>query len=213
MANHTTAKTFLRIYHLFSLQTTVYSYRQHETRIPMLASRKTTQHLLDELERLRLEMAATIGRRDREVRDHSHPLLDELCSEVRRLRRELDCLAVAPPSPNCGPTSMSTASTPPFPPYPPYPPFPPFPPFPPYPPYPPNCGCCSQAPCRCAKCSGHAKASVEREPQQKLPEPSSTSSSSSSSSSSSKASLIYSRPLTVAPLSSSSSSIFSTNVK
>ena len=163
---------------------------------------------LESLERLCSELRAIAQDRGPPTNPQRHnndQEIDELYREIQRLRRELDCMAPAGPTIVCEPTTSSAAPAPPYPPFPPYPPYPPFPPFPPYPP---NSGCCAPAPCSCAKCNGHAPAPAPTPVPGPVftPEPSSSSSSRSSSSS-------VRRPIQIRPGSSSSSSIFSTNVR
>jgi hypothetical protein len=172
----------------------------------------TRDEMLGCLERLRDELKAIArehgGRPDRG--HHQDGEIDELLCEVRRLRREFDCCELATPSVGC--ESGSTSAAPPFPPFPPFPPCPPYPPYPPFPPFPSNSGCCAPARCGCAKCSGRERAPAPQpEPQPTpppiRPQPSSSSSINSSSSSSAR------RPIIVTRIPSSSSSIFSTNVR
>ena len=174
----------------------------------------------DELEALRDELDAIIREKEIHTTDRSHrdDELDALHRELIRLQCERDRCRSLPPQVNCETDSMGTAPMPPYPPFPPFPPYPPYAPFPPFPPYPPNCGCCAPSPCGCAKCGGHARpapAPPERRPAPEPERPRETSSSSSSSSLQSSSSTFIgrpSRPIGI-KMPSSSSSIFSTNVR
>jgi len=179
---------------------------------------RQTSQVHGELEALRRELA-TISRQQHHGRSErsEDTQLDVLRYELQRLRYELsraradgEC-AGEPPHATCA------APAPPYPPFPPFPPCPPFPPFPPYPPYPAGQGCCAPRPCGCSKCGHRAKAmpAIEAVVEQAADTPSSSSSSIRPGSSSSIGSSSRGRigGIRIVPFSSSSTSVFSTNVK
>lgn len=168
--------------------------------------------MLDGLRELRDEVAAlTRGRGEAHGYDEARQLA-ELRAEIQWLRHELSTRATkgccAPePARSCG-----SGPSPPYPPYPPFPPFPPYPPFPPFPPYPPSSGCCAPAPCGCKKCGERVRVAAPPKAPAPVPEPSPPQPERPQPIASSSSSSSTLRPLTFMSR-SSSSSIFSTNVK
>jgi hypothetical protein len=184
-----------KFHQLSNSQTILYGYMRSKAgavcsvkkKAAMVAYKTATT---ESLERLRDEIQSII---------HGDQEIDALRREIDRLRCELNCAEPASCLMDCKCELDAVSSAPPYPPFPPFPPYPPYPSFPPFPPYPQSC--CLPAPCACAKC--HAERA--------LPEVGTTSPSSSSSIVSSSSS--SRRPVSIRPLPSSSSSVYSTNIR